>query len=257
MELPFLTLEYLGFLALVAVGSAIQTITGFAMGLIIMAGVTLFGLADIATTAAVVSIISIVNVVTAVRRTFRFAEVRFLVALIAGMLPMVVAGVWLLSYWSVHNYLLLKTLLGLFIVTAGLSLMLKPTLYTAPSKGVSIMFAGSLAGLMAGLYGAGGAPLAYLMYRQPLIIQTVRATLLCTFAISTLFRTAYIGYEGHLTEEVLLLAAAAIPVVVIATLSGGRLAPYFSELIVRRVAFVLLVLMGGSLFLSGIFSGVM
>jgi hypothetical protein len=39
----------------------VQTLTGFAMGLIIMAGVALFNIADIAFTAAVVSFISLTN----------------------------------------------------------------------------------------------------------------------------------------------------------------------------------------------------
>jgi hypothetical protein len=39
----------------------VQTLTGFAMGLIIMAGVALFNIADMAYVAAVVSFISLTN----------------------------------------------------------------------------------------------------------------------------------------------------------------------------------------------------
>jgi len=58
----------LSFLGLVAVGSYIQTLTGFAIALIIMGGVTALGLAPVAFTANVVSFIALANTVTAVHR---------------------------------------------------------------------------------------------------------------------------------------------------------------------------------------------
>ncbi|MBO6658178.1 MAG: hypothetical protein JJ934_14880, partial [Pseudomonadales bacterium] len=56
------------FLAVVVAGVLVQTLTGFAMGLIIMVGVALFAIADIAFTAAVVSFISLVNALVAMRK---------------------------------------------------------------------------------------------------------------------------------------------------------------------------------------------
>ena len=49
------------FLTVVAFGAVVQTITGFAMGLVTLAGITAMGVADIAFTAAVVSFISMAN----------------------------------------------------------------------------------------------------------------------------------------------------------------------------------------------------
>ena len=45
------------FLAVVVLGALVQTITGFAMGLVTMAGIAVLGIADIAFSAAVVSFI--------------------------------------------------------------------------------------------------------------------------------------------------------------------------------------------------------
>ena len=55
------------FLVIVVLGALVQTLTGFAMGLIIMVGVALFNIADIAFTAAVVSFISLTNAGIALR----------------------------------------------------------------------------------------------------------------------------------------------------------------------------------------------
>ena len=55
------------FLILVAIGAMVQTITGFAMALIIVGGVAALGLVDLGASAAVVSLISLVNTVVALR----------------------------------------------------------------------------------------------------------------------------------------------------------------------------------------------
>ncbi len=46
------------FIAVVVIGAVVQTIAGFAMGLVTMAGIILFGIVDIAFSAAVVSFMS-------------------------------------------------------------------------------------------------------------------------------------------------------------------------------------------------------
>ncbi|SVE53193.1 uncharacterized protein METZ01_LOCUS506047 [marine metagenome] len=45
------------FLAVVALGAVVKSVTGFAMGLVTMAGITVLGVADIAFSAAVASFI--------------------------------------------------------------------------------------------------------------------------------------------------------------------------------------------------------
>ena len=60
------TTALLGFLALVALGSFIQTLSGFAIALIITGGVTVFQLAPITFTVNVVSFVALINVLTAI-----------------------------------------------------------------------------------------------------------------------------------------------------------------------------------------------
>lgn len=244
-------LHTLMFLLLVAIGAAVQTTTGFAMGLIIMGGVTALGLAEIEFTAAVVSLISLVNTVVALRHTHRSIDFRYFRYVCFGMIPLLIGGVIVLEFLSRESYTLLKMLLGVVIIVAGTMLMVKPAPWSRPSGGLAATLVGSAGGLIAGMYSAGGAPLAYFMYRQPIDIMVIRATLLSIFALSTTGRTLVVGVAGHLTAEVIIMAALAVPLVIVVTMVTGRFIRYIPDTLVRRAAFMLLILIGGSLILVG------
>jgi uncharacterized membrane protein YfcA len=222
----------------------VQTLSGFAMGLIIMGGVTALGLAPISETAAVVSLVSLVNTLLALRRCYHLIDYSYVISIASAMLPALLLGVIVMSYLAQAYVDGLRMLLGLVIVTAGVLLMLTPKPYTAPSGIIKKSLAGFVGGVMGGMYGAGGAPLAYLMYRQPLAVNIVRASLLCLFAISTVVRTVVVGAAGQINRDVLSLSALAVPLVVVVTLGTVRISHRVSDAMVRRGAFVLLILLG-------------
>ncbi|MFT4820082.1 MAG: putative membrane protein YfcA [Candidatus Azotimanducaceae bacterium] len=232
------------FLLLVGLGAMVQTLTGFAMGLIIMGGVTAMGLASISDTAAVVSLVSLLNTSLALRRCYHLIDYSYVISLACAMLPAILLGVFIMSYLAEVYADGLRMLLGLVIVAAGTLLMLTPQPYAKASGILGKALAGVAGGLMGGMYGAGGAPLAYLMYRQPLPVNIVRASLLGLFAISTLVRTAVVGAAGQINHNVLSLSAMAMPLVIIVTLITVRLSHRVSDALVRRCAFVLLILLG-------------
>ena len=91
-------MDTLTFLLLIAMGSLVQTITGFAMGLIVMGGVALLGILELTSAAAVVSLVSMVNILVALRRTYRFIHWPLVKAVIVGMVPMVFVGVRVMDY---------------------------------------------------------------------------------------------------------------------------------------------------------------
>lgn len=241
--------EALPFLALVAVGAAVQSVTGFAMGLIIMGGVTALGLADISFSAAVVSLISMANTGTALRRAYKLVDRRYWQAMILGLVPMTVVGVILLGLLSGSSSDILRMILGGVIIAAGVMLMLKPTPWDAPTRTPLVWMTGCAGGLIGGLYGAGGAPLAYMMYRQPLEITVIRATLLATFMVSTVSRTLVLAVSGQLTLNILAVAAIAVPLVVLVTVVTSRVAHHVPDKLVRQAVFVLLLGVGVSLIL--------
>ncbi|MFT7547282.1 MAG: putative membrane protein YfcA, partial [Candidatus Azotimanducaceae bacterium] len=119
-------LNSLFILLLIIFGTMVQTITGFAMGLIIIGGVTVLGLAEIETTAAIVSLISVVNAFVALRYTYKFVDKQYIKWLALGMLPMILLGIFILDYLSGTSDGRLRKILGFVIVSAGILLMLKP-----------------------------------------------------------------------------------------------------------------------------------
>ena len=238
------------FLLLVALGAAIQTISGFAMALIIIGGVTALGIAEVALAAAVVSIVSLVNTTVALRGCYRSIESQYVMWISLGMLPMTLVGILVLDYLAATASDFLRLLLGFVIILAGGLLMLKPALHELRSSNLVMVLTGMAGGLMGGMYGAGGAPYAYLMYRQPLGLIAVRATLLAIFTVSTLGRTLMVAFDGHLNQEVLSLSALSIPLVIIVTLTISRFSHKISDALVRKIAFGLLILLGSYLIVS-------
>lgn len=237
------------FLLLVGVGAYIQTLTGFAMGLIIMGSVTAFDLAPVAFSAVVVSFTALANNLLAIRGEFDRIERRTLLLVSAGMLPATYLGLLLLDYLSLQSAQQLKLLLGGFILIAGLLLMLKPEPRERPLGGPADLLVGGIGGLFGGLFATGGPPVVYHLYRQPLPVASIRITLMAIFALATLWRLLAVAWEGGLQLDMLTTSLYALPVVFIATFLGRRWRPELADRTMRRLAFALLGLLGISLLL--------
>ena len=235
------------FFALVAAGAVVQTVTGFSLGLIIIAGVTVLNIAEISFSAAVISLITFVNTIVALRNNRRHIDFNYVKRISLGLVPVLVVGVILLDYLSAKYYNFLQILLGIVIIGAGIMLMITPAAYKEKSSNTATTLCGILGGLVAGLYSAGGAPLAYHLYRQPVELNVIRATLLAIFAISTFWRTLVVAVAGHIDSRVLVTAATSIPVVIVVTVVTGRFVHHIPDRIVRRLVFILLIVVGAFL----------
>ncbi len=236
--------QFLAFLGLVALGALVQSMTGFALGLIVMAGSTVLGLAEIAFAAAVTSLIAMVNSGLSLRSSYHHIDRIVLLRLLLGVLPVTAIGVWLLGYVSGTAYEALRVLLGVTIILAGGILMIRPVPFAQASSPVVVTLTGCGAGLLGGLYGTSGPPLVWLMYRQPIPFAVIRATLLATFLASTMARTVVVVVRGEMTPEMLLTAGLSLPVVLVATLAGLKLAPLLPEMVLKRGVFALLACSG-------------
>lgn len=232
------------FLLLVAFASFIQSVTGFALGLVLMGVVTALGLADIVFSAAVVSFIALVNSATALRTQWRGIDRRALGLLACGFMPLTLVGLWLLDYLSVSSEALLRLILGVVVSVAGGLLLVQPGQLTQRSGPLAFLASGSLAGIIGGMYGAGGAALAYLMYRQPDSVAVIRATLLSCFVLTSITRIVLMVYAGHVDGPVLWTTLLSLPVVIGVTMVTTRYASLIPDRVVRRTAFVLLVVTG-------------
>jgi len=232
------------FLLSVLVGSYVQAVTGFAMGMIVIAVMVGAHLVDVPLIAAVASLLSLSNVVIALRGQLHHVHLRLFGWLALGQLSAIWLGVALLDYLNVSALWILEVLLGAFTALGGLSMLLRPEAKTRVSRPWACFSAGVGAGVVGGLFSASGPVMGWFNYRQPLEVAEIRATLFGCFAVSTATRTLVVGVDGGLTQDVWLLTLLGLPVVVFGTWVGRELAPPVSSEVMKRLAFGMLVSMG-------------
>ncbi len=234
----------LAFCLAVLFGSYVQAVAGFAMGMIMMASVGAFGHLSLPVLTAVVSLVSGINIFLSLKGRTRKIEFRLLAPMVAGQLPAIVLGVYLINTLDRDAQTLLQLLLGLFITWAGISMMLKPTPIARTSAASVRMLAGAGGGLFGGMFSASGPVVGWFLYRQPLAVANIRATLLAYFAIATVWRTLTVGVGGALTIEVWTLTAWSLPLVFLGTWIGHRFPPALTTLTIRRLIAALLIVLG-------------
>jgi uncharacterized membrane protein YfcA len=238
------------FLLMVVIATTVQTITGFALGLILVALTAAFGVISVVDCAAIVSLISLMNTGFLLRRAYRELDFRLVLAIMIGLLPMLGAGFFWLDQVGRDQVALLKLIIGVMVLLAGVTLMLRPSIYPAVSPLPLFTGVGLLGGFFGGLFSAAGAPIAYLMYRQPLSIPVIRACLLAVFFLSTFARAILGGFAGHYSADVLLKTVLAAPVMLVTTL---LIEPHLSSIpdqAVRRLVFLSLMILGAYIIIS-------
>lgn len=243
----------LPFLCVTAFATYIQTVTGFALGMILMGGVTVFDLMPISFTSVVISLVSFMNGAMALKGNMKALDKKRVMLTAATLFPAVYLGLVILDYLSDEFRHILQILLGLTIIVAGLMLMLKPEPLKAPSSNASFLAAGGAAGLLAGMFSMAGPPLVHLYYRQPFELLTIRLCLICIFLLSATVRTTIITIQGQLTLEMVTFALTCLPVVALFTWIGRRYPPPLDNTNMRRFAFFLLIGIGSSLFIKNLF----
>lgn len=161
-----------------------------------------------------------------------------------GVIPASILGVLVLEYLSSEATDIVQLLLGAVIVYGGVSFAWRPKPLTTISSQANFTYYGFLGGLVGGMFAIPGPPLIFQFYRQPMTMVQIRTFLIFLNAVIAGARTLFVGWQGGLTQEVWMLSALCFPVVALATLLGRRYVPPFSPDAMRRIAFVVLVLMG-------------
>jgi uncharacterized membrane protein YfcA len=244
------TYPLLAFLGLVAVGSYIQAVSGFAIALIIMGGATSLSLAPVPLTANVVTFVALANIAVALYKLHGHVDRKITLFASIGLLVFTGPGLVLLAHLTQQAVALLELLLGIFILVSGAALMAHSHPLPRKSRPYTYLLAGGLGGLLSGLFGVGGPPLVVHLYRQPLAFATLRTTLLATLAMMCVVRIGLETYNGNITEEVVELSLLSLPAAVVGALFARRYPPPISDGAMRRLAFGLLALLGLSLITS-------
>jgi uncharacterized membrane protein YfcA len=238
-------------LLLVALGSWFQTLTGFGLGLIVVGAASALGL-PLAGVATFVNLVSLPQNALALRGCGAHIAWRPAAAAMLGLLPSVALGLLLLEHLGAAAALALQALLGALVVHAALGLLRQPRPLAQPSSTPSFVLSGLAGGLMGGLFGMAGPPLILHFYRQPLDVARIRSALLVVFTAMSLWRTLASAAQGHLDATLALQAAAALPVMAVATQLARCFPPPLSASAQRYMAYAVLLGLGAWLLLDAL-----
>lgn len=238
--LSFLVIFIIG----AALGSYVQTMTGFALGIVVTGVVALSGAVPIADTADALSIIGIINAAVVLPSMASHISWSSLTKMMFALTPGMMVGVVLLSELSAHHSTTLRLLAGVIVLLGGASLFIRPRPSKKAGGVLGMSFFGISAGVMSGLFSLPGPPVVYYYYRQLLPLETVRATLITIFAVLSILRLVFVQVHSGVGTDSIKMAFFSIPVVVIGSWLGVRFPPKVSDLTARRIAFAILTAMG-------------
>lgn len=239
-------------MAIVAIGTYCQSMTGFGMGIIVMGLNSGLGLVPVTTAAALVSLVTLVNSAVSLPGNLHHIDWRAIRFVMAGILPAVVGGVLLLDYLSERASSLLQLMLGAIIIFSGVLFAVRPRQHPLRSPDRKFFLSGVLAGLLGGLFGMTGPPVIFHLYRQPFEFVAIRNMLLLIFALTAAARTLFVAYQGRLDLDVWTLTGLAIPLVALVTYIVKRHSPPFAPATMRRLVFSVMVLLGIYLVVSAV-----
>ncbi|MCY3858228.1 MAG: sulfite exporter TauE/SafE family protein [Gammaproteobacteria bacterium] len=232
------------FLAAVALGAWLQATSGFALGLIVMAIVQVSGVLSIAETAAAISVLAFVNIAVSLIDTFNDIDRRLFLFLTFGQLPAIALGIALLNYLTREATVLLEIVFALFLIIGSFSLALNPTPKERRSSALATTGVGFAGGIFGGMFAASGPVVGWFAYRQPIVIASIRASLLAMLGVTTCTRTVLVWVDGIFTQALIWIIITAVPVVFLATYLARRFQPKITDRQFRRAIFTLVFLVG-------------
>ena len=237
-------MDWIIFLTAVVFSSYVQAVTGFGMGILLMAIIGACHIVSLPVLAAVVSLVSGINVWFSLRGNLHFVQKRLLFFLVLGQLPAVGVGVWLGNRLDRDAVWLLELMLGIFITISSCAMLLRSKSSATVSGAFPAVGAGFAGGIIGGLFAASGPVISLFMYRQPIRMAVIRATLLSFFAIAILSRTAIVAHQGGLTSVVWNMVFVGLPLTLFGAWLGRVGPPPVSEDRLKHLVFVTLFFVG-------------
>ena len=202
-------LEILPLCALVFVGSVLQVIAGFGVGLVVVSGSILLGLLSMEDATLVAMTLSLFSTTFAVggqlKPTLQYPNIiphiiTFLVCTIVGTMALYYAVDYPLYYRVLH------LLFGMMVIYASISLVRNLQGNTQQSSPRAFYACFGISGLLGGVFMTSGPTMSYLLYQQPWDLKRIRNTILATFLLGTVVRMLWVLVEGETIEKILFYA---------------------------------------------------
>lgn len=252
------TWQYIAIFSTLALASYVQTLTGFAFGLIVMGLLAAIEVLPIESAALLCTLLSLFNNTMALRGRWQEIDSTTMRRLLLFGLAALPVGYYLAMWLGESQAPLLGMLLGIVILIACIALMRSPSPRQSPSPVWQFHLAGLFSGLMGGLFSTNGPPLVMMLYRQPMTLLAIRCTLLGAFLFMGLARMGLAllspGRAGEHLSELLVLGTVGAFVVAASTEFARRLPPPLSDQTLRRAAYGILLLASLNLIGKGLLS---
>jgi uncharacterized protein len=235
------------FLVCVAVATCAQSLTGFALVLILLGLCGLFELAPLADVANVGTVLSLASAAVALRGSLRSLDWKSLRATAAGTVVGVSAGVFLLGWLSANWVMLLRLLLGVTVIGCAVVVLLRTEPLPRRSSNAAFTVAGLVSGVLGGLFSAAGPPLVWHFYRQPLPLNAIRDSLVAALAAGSLLRLLLVVPTGQFSLRSLSMCLMAVPLSMAVTWWMRRHPPAWPRATVLKLVCALLLVTGAGL----------
>jgi hypothetical protein len=237
-------LQLAGFLLCVAVATCAQSITGFALALILLGLTSLFELAPLPDVANVATVLSLASAAIALRGRRKSLDRDVWRATVTGSVVGYAIGVALLAWLNSNVVVVLRLLLGIVVIACAVIVLVRAEPLAQRSSRLSFRGFGVMSGVLGGLFSASGPPLVYQFYRQPMDIDAVRDTLVAALAAGSLIRLAMVVPAGQFSTRSLLLCVLSAPVAIVLTWWLRRHPPQWPRAVVLKIVCALLMVTG-------------
>lgn len=230
--------------AIAGLASYLQTITGFAFGLIFMSAVAISGVIGIEDGATVVSILVLVNAALVLTKDRAYIAKGPFLQIAPIALATTVIGTLLLPLLLSKSVIWLKFILGAVIVVSSLQLLWLRKGAGERRPNWAFPLSGLIGGMMGGLFAIPGPPIVYALQRYLPVQREIRATLVAIFAAITILRLGLSSVLHPPAANILATAGMLAPVTILATTVAHRWPPPLSAEMLKVITVCLLVLTG-------------
>ncbi len=217
----------------------IRSLTGFGSALISMPLLALlFGLKF---ALPLITLFEVAISLLLIKSVYRRISKPTLTPMIIGAIVGVVLGSTIL--YALAD-ITLKKILGGVILLFALNLLYHPEQMPRSLSAYWGGLAGGIGGLFSGMFGTGGPPyVMYLSYKLP-DKGALRASLIGLFAVEGLWRVGVLTVTGLMTVDVLKLALALTPALILGAILGHKIHCYINPVHFRRIVAIILAVSG-------------
>jgi uncharacterized membrane protein YfcA len=224
-------------IVIIFLAAIVRGFSGFGFSLLAITALSLiYAPAEIISSIFMLELAASINLLPSIWKDIHW---RSLGPLTLGCLLATPIGVWFLAHIAPAP---MQLALAIFVLVATGLLWWGFSLKSMPGPFASTL-AGAASGLANGAFGIGGPPVILFYFSSPAGVAAGRASLVAFFLATDLIGLANQSYQGLITQEAVLRAAAYLPALVAGVWFGARSFKSVDQALFRKVVLGLLAVM--------------